>query len=332
MNLYLPVYKRLEDEVISLTKNIFFDDHQLSTYSLSTADIIIRCSIEIEAIAKELYIQLGGDLEPKKDDGNKRDLYFDTDCMALLVERWKINEKKIQIIHPNMYFSQDKSVLMPLHKSHKRGTSGSKWKQAYQNIKHNRAKKIKWASVENMLSAIGALYILNLYYADESFWSETFIQGRKEFNPESQIFMPFIADVANVKMQTDMSDEENLRITDPFFSECIYVKKLTEEAFREIHNKICHIAISFSKRALAEGSYNDIKSMSMTQRAQTLDQITKQIGFADVDTMKREFAVGGIHRLFQKKEIVLNKHGSVYPSLKYVDYLQSEEGRKEIEA
>ena len=59
MNLYLPVYKRLEDEVISLTQNIFFDDDQLSTYSLSIADIIIRCSIEIEAIAKELYVQLG---------------------------------------------------------------------------------------------------------------------------------------------------------------------------------------------------------------------------------------------------------------------------------
>lgn len=58
MNLFLPVYKRLEEDIVRLVDTIFFDDKQLSTYSLAVGDILIRCVIEIEAISKELYLNL----------------------------------------------------------------------------------------------------------------------------------------------------------------------------------------------------------------------------------------------------------------------------------
>lgn len=57
------------------------------------ADLIVRCSIEIEAISKELYLQIGGNPSPVNNTGDKRDLYFDTDCLDLLEKQWSLSKK-----------------------------------------------------------------------------------------------------------------------------------------------------------------------------------------------------------------------------------------------
>ena len=59
-NLYWSVYKNLEKEFLELTNFIHFSDDQLKVYSMHIADLIVRCSIEIESISKELYFELGG--------------------------------------------------------------------------------------------------------------------------------------------------------------------------------------------------------------------------------------------------------------------------------
>lgn len=201
MNLFMSVYKRLEKEVISLTDSILFDDKQTAVYSLAAADIIIRCAVEIEAISKALYIRLGGNPNPSDaQTGKPRDLYFDTDCIQLLVDTWAIDKKRLQITHPNMYFSAAKSVLFPLHKVNKRGSSGSCWKKAYQAVKHNRTQSIYLATVENMMHALGALYIMNLYYADESFWFETPMEQRRQYTASSEIFTPALCDTTKVSI------------------------------------------------------------------------------------------------------------------------------------
>ena len=102
MNLFLPVYKRLEDDVIKLSDSIFFDDDQLGVYSLAVGDLLIRCVIEVEAISKELYLGLGGAEHPLDDEGKERVLYFDTDCIQLLVDKWGVDKKKIQKSNSNM--------------------------------------------------------------------------------------------------------------------------------------------------------------------------------------------------------------------------------------
>lgn len=77
-NLYWNVYKSLERELLSLAEIIHIDDSQLDVYSMKIADLLIRTTVEIESISKELYFREGG---TKPDD---KDLYFDTDCLALL--------------------------------------------------------------------------------------------------------------------------------------------------------------------------------------------------------------------------------------------------------
>lgn len=76
VNLYWPAYKRLENELISMTSDIRFDDDQMGVYSDKFMEILIRTSIEIEAISKELYLNNGGEkIEPESD------MFFDTVCL-----------------------------------------------------------------------------------------------------------------------------------------------------------------------------------------------------------------------------------------------------------
>jgi len=55
VNLYWPVYLKLEKEVLSIADAIHFSDDQITVYSIQIADLIVRCAVEIEALSKELY-------------------------------------------------------------------------------------------------------------------------------------------------------------------------------------------------------------------------------------------------------------------------------------
>jgi len=167
-NLFWPIYKNLEKEIIRLADTIHFSDDQLNVYSIHIADLLVRCAIEIESISKELYFIAGGEITPSDKLGNPRDLYFDTDCIELLDSKWKLSKKEIIISASNFYFSDSQNIILtPLHKANKRGTRGSKWKQAYQALKHDRKNSLNKATIGNLIQAIGALYILNIYYKSE---------------------------------------------------------------------------------------------------------------------------------------------------------------------
>lgn len=124
-NHFWPVYKNLEAETLELANYIQFSDDQLNVYSMYIADLLVRCSMEIEAISKELYNQVNG---PKVYDseGNERQNYFDTDCLAYLDKQWGICTKKVMITATRFYFSNEEfQTLQPLKHAEKRGKA--KW-------------------------------------------------------------------------------------------------------------------------------------------------------------------------------------------------------------
>ena len=96
----------LEKEFLKLADYIHFSDDQLGTYSMFIADLIVRCSVEIEALSKELYCMLGGNMSPTDLQGNARDLYFDTDCLDLLEQKRVISKKQIMVSAINFYFTE----------------------------------------------------------------------------------------------------------------------------------------------------------------------------------------------------------------------------------
>lgn len=166
MQIFWTIYKNLEKELIDLSNNIHFCDTQEQVYSIHISDLLIRTSVEIEAISKELYKSAGGNMTPVDNEGKERDLFFDTDCIQFLDINWGITKKYVHLVSPNFYFSKaENKTLRPLKDCNKRGCG--RWKKAYQAVKHNRLESITAGNIGNLIRAMASLYLLNLYYRDD---------------------------------------------------------------------------------------------------------------------------------------------------------------------
>jgi len=157
MNLYWPVYKNIELEFENLTYSIHIDDTQLKVYSSKIGDLILRCSIEIEAITKSIY---------KRDIGEYGHHFkFDEDGLQKLNKLYFLYEKEVILTSTNCFLTSN--IIKPFSKNAKK-TGNNKltfpWNNAYQNIKHNRSEFISDASIGNLIEILGALYVLNLIF------------------------------------------------------------------------------------------------------------------------------------------------------------------------
>ena len=161
MNIFWNIYKNIERELIQISNIIHIDDNQLNVYSPKITELLIRTVVEVEAISKELYFKNGGNKE------NDNQLFFDTDCIDFLENKWLLSKKKVIVSAPNFYFNnEDNRVLTPLKKANKRGSSSSKWLIAYQAVKHNRNNSLSKGNLKNLIGALAGLYVLNIYYKD----------------------------------------------------------------------------------------------------------------------------------------------------------------------
>ena len=210
--LYWQVYLNLEREFLGLTDIIFVNDAQQNVYSMKIADLLIRTVIEIEALAKELYLSNGGAVIPDEE------MYFDTVCIAHLDGLWKLDSKMVLVASPNIFFDEEENkVLHPLHKASKRGTSSADWNKAYQAVKHNRVKEISKGSIKNLLHGLAALYVLNLYYKEDSYKNLSFSE-KTNVNPSfgSSLFAVKIHGDKGLKADGVFNKGED-------YDECIYI-------------------------------------------------------------------------------------------------------------
>ena len=313
LNLFWPVYKNLEKEVLKLADYIHFSDDQTKVYSMHIADLIVRCSIEIEAISKELYLKLGGNTNPINNDGSKRDLYFDTDCLDLLETNWKLSKKQVMISANTFYFIEEKNkVLSPLYKANKRGTSGSKWKQAYQAIKHSRKVSLKKATIENLLNAMGALYILNLYYKDECI--EVSESSKFDMSLGSDIFSIFTYKILNITESCYMDDTSAWATEGGDLNESAYIIKYTDESFRRIHSNFCKDYRITLKNYSESTEIQSFLDKNPDYNVETINKACFDIGGIDLCNKivsTKYWNTGGEYKL----EAIPNKHTNIYPTL-----------------
>lgn len=94
-NLYWNVYRNLEREIIALADAIHIDDKQINTYSMKIADLLMRTASEVESISKDLYRKNDG---PESTTG--KHLYFDSDCINFLNQKWNLEKKKVFLSSP----------------------------------------------------------------------------------------------------------------------------------------------------------------------------------------------------------------------------------------
>lgn len=197
-DIFRQTYLNLEKEVIEVSRYIFITDEitvrkdgaettqaydaQLNTFSPHLADLLVRCCVQIEAISKELYHANGG-TKPRGD----KTLFFDEDCLKFIDMKWATHNKRVLVVAPFFNLTKDENrVLRPLKEAHKR--SGAYWEKAYQAVKHDRFASLKYGNVKAVLHALAALYLLNVYYRNES-WVVPYKDLRKtDYSLNSSIF------------------------------------------------------------------------------------------------------------------------------------------------
>lgn len=320
-NLYWPVYKNLENEFLELAKYLHISDDQTQVYSMHIADLIVRCSIEIEAIAKELYAILGGNLTPLDAEGKARDLYFDTDCLELLEQTWNLSKKQVIVSSNYIYFDEEKNrILTPLHKANKRGKSGSKWKRAYQAVKHDRKKSLKKATIENLVNVMAALYILNLYYREEKIDMGRIYLNDNNFDNRvgSEIFSVCCYKATSLSMNENMDDSCIIDTADNNLDKSVYIIKYADNAYISMHKSYC-LDLKETKRNFQ----NSVLIKKYLE--QHPEHIGKNIGeicmlAGGMDLLTRIFCCKYTQKdKSGRMEAVLNKHSKIYPDLAPLD-------------
>lgn len=221
MNIFWNIYKNIERELIEISNITHIDDNQLSIYSPKITELLIRTVVEVEAISKELYFKNGGDKE------NNNQLFFDTDCIDFLENKWLLSKKKVIVSAPNFYFNnEDNRVLTPLKKANKRGSSSSKWLIAYQAVKHNRNNSLSKGNLKNLIEALAGLYVLNIYYKDSQY-----LLGRDHngTNFDNSLGSSFFSVEVHTNKDVEFSVDNRLYKKNANYDECIYIIEPTQE-------------------------------------------------------------------------------------------------------
>ena len=98
---------------------------------------------------------------------------------------------------------------------------------------------MKDGNIGNLLNALGALYILNLYYRDEDFFTnETKTDVVFDNRVGSEIFSVFVANAENVSVGNNLSDDNIDQSIKKELERSIYIQKYKEESIRLIHKEV----------------------------------------------------------------------------------------------
>ena len=187
-NLHWPVYMNLEKELLELSYSIYFDDNQFEyvyeknddgvedktkiikcpPYSLKVGELLVRACTEIEALIKTLSIEF--------DDKIKGQSYFckkkgitTGNRLVYLNDEWELDKRVILVANSNFPF-KDKGEHKCFAPFDYEKNSCDDYYSAYNAVKHNRSEKtLPKGNIRFLLRAMGALYLLNVYFRNESY-------------------------------------------------------------------------------------------------------------------------------------------------------------------
>lgn len=246
-SLYWNVYRQLEKDFLSIAEMLHIDDKQINVYSMRIADLLLRTVVEIEALSKKLYFDNGGD------KADNQDLYYDTDCLALLEEKWAISKRKVQVIGTDLYLNNKENlVLTPLHKSFKRGTSGADWAKAYQAIKHNRVKSLEKGTIKNLMRAMAALFLLNIYNSQKVLKLGAISNVNDvDVSQGSSLFAIYVHPLNGISFDDKYDKLFN-------FTDYTYLIKITDDSYVEAIGKNRQLGNLVRQRAIDKVKHNSI--------------------------------------------------------------------------
>lgn len=117
----------------------------LSTFSHRTFELLVRACIEVEALCKLVFVKNNVVL-------NRPNIIRYSDLnQAMRLSEYEVSSNGFQ----HFPFTPFKSFSNPLRKER-----SPSWYRAYNNVKHNRTDKFSDASLENVIQAVGGVYVL----------------------------------------------------------------------------------------------------------------------------------------------------------------------------
>ena len=266
--IFWQTYLNLERELLELSRYVYITDHrlvytgseikeenctsQLETFSPHIADLLIRTCIEIEALSKELYFELGG--EKMRGDPS---LFFDEDCLKLIDIKCNTSKKVIIVSCSSFDLTSEQNyILKPLREAHKR--QGTDWERAYQAVKHDRYSSISKGTIKNFLHALAALYLLNVYFRDDIFYTRYLDMNKLDMSMGSKVFslkqpsQQHVVDAINgIETAGNLSSQDSpyvMKYTDDIYKQVIEADKLS----RQNRLKYFHSQPEFTEEAFIE--------------------------------------------------------------------------------
>ena len=186
---FWPIYKQIENEFKELSLYIHIDKKQLNTYSIKISDLILRTVSEYENLAKELCKKNSIKFLDKNKHSKKIVNFHE--YIEKLDQKYEINRKVVTFSYDNAEENFD-TGRMPFKKIEIKIGNKNKntwsWYQAYNLIKHDRIKNYRKANVLNLIDAMAALFLLNIYYKNEAFYEEEPEDAINKINAFSDIF------------------------------------------------------------------------------------------------------------------------------------------------
>lgn len=242
-DLFWQSYLNLEKETLNAARYIYVTDekqyynknkklitescdNQLSIFSPYIADLLIKICVDIEAISKELYFGLVGE-----ERRGETTLHFDEVCLKQIDMEYKSSKKVVMVTCTHFNLTKDENInFRPLKEAHKRG--GTDWNRAYQAIKHDRYYSIGYANMRTLIHAMGALFLLNLYYRNIRIQTKYLEIFKVDYSFGSSIFSvkkpseKYIIDVINnCKIENMMSSDDSpfiLKYIDSTYKTILY--------------------------------------------------------------------------------------------------------------
>ena len=292
MNTSWLVYLNLENELKDCFNYVYFNDNveQQKVYSNKFADIVLRASIEIETLAKELYKINGGtkplDKKPK----------FDDDCIDLLNKKFSLDKKVVFITYPFFDFKKEESKeITPF--SHTEMTDSNCWQKAYQEIKHDKLTHYKKGNLKNALHSVAALYLLNVYLKNEKFtikhgdaykfdtrFGSTLFSLDKPSDKTGIVFNAYINErsVYEYKLTKDSKEERERRLIN-YFNECVdYLNNIPERNEEKYIELLSSLKEKFKGLDLVNNCLNELAKYRVDKQFENLSLKDKIIKLSDL--------------------------------------------------
>ena len=147
-NIYWNYFISIEDDLKGLSRFIEFDRRNEDVFSIELVRLLITASSEFEVVAKEL-IKIK---DPSKETKNMNIIDIKDNVLVFYPE---ICDLEIIVLRFGLSYK-------PLLKW--KNNEGCDWWASYNNVKHERNNKYEDGNLKNVMDAVGALYIINLFY------------------------------------------------------------------------------------------------------------------------------------------------------------------------